>query len=170
MGLSAADVIRILQLKPLPVEGGYFRLTYTGELTLPAAVLPPQISSERPVTSVIYYLLTAETASRLHRLVTAEMWHFYMGDAVELHTFGSDNDYTKFDLGHDLLQGQTVQAVVPAGSWFGARLKAGGAWALMACALAPAYSDEDFALPDASDFAALLARFPAQQKILHALR
>ena len=38
--LKAEEVIRILGLEPLPVEGGYYRPTYTGELQLPATVLP----------------------------------------------------------------------------------------------------------------------------------
>lgn len=167
---SAADIIRILDLKPLPVEGGYFRLTYTGELQLPASVLPSSIRSERPATSVIYYLLTADTKSRLHRLEIDEMWHFYVGNEVGLFVFGAEYDYAKVTLGHNLLLGQSVQAVVPAQSWFGARLESGGKWALMACSLAPAYSDEDFSLPDDEEFDSLLARFPAQQEILHDLR
>lgn len=168
--LSAADIIRHFDLKPLPVEGGYYRVTYTGDLRLPASVLPPSIRSERPAKSVIYYLLTADTISRLHRLEIDEMWHFYLGDSVDLFVFGTEVDYTKIELGHDLLDGQTVQAVVPAHSWFGARLQTGGSWALMACTLAPAYSDEDFSLPDDADFASLLARYPAQQHILQELR
>lgn len=168
--LKAEEVIRILGLEPLPVEGGYYRPTYTGELQLPATVLPSSIGSARPITSVIYYFLTAGMKSRLHRLEIDEMWHFYMGDAVALHVFQPEIDYTNLVLGHDLSQGQTVQAVAPARSWFGARLQAGGRWALMACVLAPAYSEEDFALPDAAEFAALLARFPAQREILNDLR
>lgn len=73
-------------------------------------------------------------------------------------------------MGHNLLDGQNVQAVVPAHSWFGARLQRGGLWALMACSLAPAYSDEDFSIPDDAEYASLLARFPTQQRILHELR
>ena len=167
---SAADIIRILNLKPLPVEGGYYRPTYNGPLQLPASVLPPSIRSERSISSVIYYLLTAETKSCLHRLEIDEMWHFYFGDLVELYLFGTKIGYTKYRLGHNLLEGETVQAVVPAHSWFGARLLDGGSWALMACSLAPAYSDEDFSLPDDEQFGSLLARYPAQQQILHALR
>ena len=168
--LTAADVIRILDLAPLQVEGGYYRETYTSELHLPANVLPPEIGSNRSATSVIYYLLTADSKSRLHRLVTDEMWHFYLGDSVDLYFFGPHDDYAKIDLGHGILQGQTVQAVVPARSWFGARLQAGGEWALMACSLAPAYSEEDFSMPDAAEFDALVARFPAQEQILRDLR
>ena len=169
-GLTAVDVIRLLDLAPLPVEGGYFRETYTGELQLPANVLPPEIGSNRSVSSVIYYLLTVDSKSRLHRLVTDEMWHFYLGDPVDLFVFRSDVVYTKIELGHNIVQGQTVQAVVPAKSWFGARLRPGGEWALMACSLAPAYSAEDFSMPDAAEFAALLARFPSHKEILLELR
>ena len=79
---------------------------------------------------------------------------------LSLCVFGSDIDYTKYILGHDLLEGQTVQALVPAHSWFGARLRTGGKWALMGCSLAPAYSDEDFSLTDDAEFASLLGRFP----------
>jgi len=168
--LTAADVIRILNLAPLPVEGGYYRVTYKGEFHVPANILPPEIVSDRPVKSVIYYLLTADSKSRLHRLVTDEMWHFYLGDSVDLYLFGSDDDYTKVVLGHGIEQGQTVQAVVRAKSWFGARLQAGGEWGLMACSLAPASSEEDFSMPDATEFDALMARFPNQKEILLGLR
>ncbi len=168
--LAATDIIRILDLKPLPVEGGYYRQTYLGDLQLPKEVLPPSVGSDRPVSSLIFYLLTADTKSRLHRLELDEVWHFYMGDVVELFVFGASFDYAKFDLGHGLLEGQNVQALVPAHSWFGARLRPGGTWALMGCSLAPAYSDEDFYLPDDAEFASLLARFPNQHEVLHYLR
>jgi len=168
--LTADDIISRFNLRPLPVEGGFYRVTYTGNLQLPASVLPPSIRSERPAKSVIYYLLTADTKSRLHRLETDEMWHFYLGDGVDLFVFGTEDDYTKVELGHDVMDGLAVQAVVPAHSWFGARLRSGGRWALMACSLAPAYSDEDFSLPDDAEFASLLARFPSQRQILHELR
>lgn len=167
---SAAEVIQALNLEPLPVEGGYYRVSYTASLQLPASILPASIGSERPAKSVIYYLLTADTQSRLHRLETDEMWHFYFGDEVELFLFGTYVDYTKILLGHDIIAGQSVQAVVPARTWFGGRLQKGGNWALMACSLAPAYSDEDFSLPDDAEFSSLLARFPAQKNILRDLR
>ena len=168
--LTAADVIRLLDLAPLPVEGGYYRETYTGELQLPANVLPPEIGSNRSVSSAIYYLLTVDSKSRLHRLVTDEIWHFYLGEPVDLFVFRPEGVYTKIELGHRIGQGQSVQAVVPAKSWFGARLRPGGEWALMACSLAPAYSEADFSLPDAAEFDALLARFPSHKQILLELR
>ena len=168
--LAAADIISHFDLKPLPVEGGFYRETYTGDLQLPASVLPPSIRSARPAKSVILYLLTADTKSRLHRLVTDEVWHFYLGSSVNLYVFGTETGYAKIELGHDFIGDQTIQAVVPAHSWFGARLQKGGRWALMGCSLAPAYSDEDFSLPDDAEFDDLVARFPRQREVLRALR
>lgn len=167
---AAADIISHFDLRPLPVEGGFYRETYTGDLQLPASVLPPSIGTERPAKSVILYLLTADTKSRLHRLVTDEVWHFYMGDCVSLYVFDAKTGYAKIELGHDFMNNQTIQAVVPAHSWFGARLQKGGRWALMGCSLAPAYSDDDFSLPDDAEFDDLAARFPRQSAVLRALR
>lgn len=167
--LTETDIIQTLRLEPLPVEGGYFRPTYRGRLQLPTDVLPPGFTAERSITSAIFYFLTKDTKSRLHRLPTDELWHFYLGDAVALHVFHG-NDYTHSILGHDLLQGQLVQVVVPAHSWFGAHLQTDGQWALMGCTLAPEYADEDFSLPGPADFTALLNQFPTQQKVLHGLR
>lgn len=168
--LAATDIISHFDLKPLPVEGGFYRETYTGDLRLPASVLPPSIRSARPAKSVILYLLTADTKSRLHRLVTDEVWHFYLGSSVSLYVFGTETGYAKIELGHDFIGDQTIQAVVPAHSWFGARLQKGGRWALMGCSLAPAYSDDDFSLPDDAEFDDLAARFPRQREVLRALR
>ena len=168
--LTAADVIRMFDLEPLPIEGGYFRVAYTGPLILSATTLPPNFTSDRPVSSVIYYLLTADSKSRLHRLEIDEMWHFYVGDSVELYRFGPDDHYAKTILGSNLTAEQTVQTIVAAHTWFGARLRKGGKWALMACSLAPAYSDEDFSLPNDVEFSALLDRFPSQRQILLDLR
>lgn len=170
LDLAAADIISHFDLRPLPVEGGFYRETYTGDLQLPASVLPPSIGTERSAKSVILYLLTADTKSRLHRLVTDEVWHFYLGDSVSLYVFDAKIGYAKIELGHDFTRDQTIQAVVPAHSWFGARLQKGGRWALMGCSLAPAYSDDDFSLPDDAEFDDLAARFPRQRAVLRALR
>ena len=146
--LSAAEVIRLLDLAPLEFEGGYFRRTYTHPHSLPAAALPPGYAGPRPLASTIYYLLTADTCSRLHRLPTDELWHFHLGDPVALHLFPAGDEgrfeHQKIVLGTDLAGGHQVQAVVPGGCWFGAHLVAEGEWALLGCTLAPAFADEDF--------------------------
>lgn len=156
---SAEELIRLLHLEPLPREGGWYRETYRSALDLPAHVLAPLYRAARAAGTAIYYLLTPDTFSALHRLPTDEIFHFYLGDSVEMLQLGpSPEDRGRIvTLGSDILVGQQVQTVVPAGVWQGSRLSAGGAFALMGTTMAPGF---DFADYKAADRDALIAAFP----------
>lgn len=141
----------MLQLEPLPVEGGWFRRSYTSALTLPGG---------RPAGTAIYFLITPEGFSALHALRTEEVWHFYAGDPVE-HLTLDDATHTgaKTLLGSDFTRGQRPQLVVPGGVWQGARLAPGEmrqGWALIGCTMSPGWADAEFTL---GDRVALTARF-----------
>jgi predicted cupin superfamily sugar epimerase len=156
---SADEIIRLLQLQPLPREGGWDRDTYRSSLQLLANVFAPQYSAARSASTAIYYLLTPDTCSALHRLPTEEVFHFYLGDPVEMLQLGpTPKDAGRIvTLGSDILVGQQVQTVVPAGVWQGSVLRAGGAFALMGTTMAPGF---DFADYEAADRDALIAAFP----------
>ncbi len=156
---TADELIRLLHLEPLPREGGWFRETYRSALQLPAATLAPRYRTDRSAATAIYYLLTADTFSALHRLPTDEVFHFYLGDPVEMLQLGPNPEEGGriVTLGSDILAGQQVQTVVPAGVWQGSILRAGGAFALMGTTLAPGF---DFADYEAADGTALAAAFP----------
>ena len=62
----------------------------------------------------------------LHRLTSDEVFHFYLGDPVEMLHLLPDRSHRVLMLGQDLAAGMTLQAVVPGGVWQGARLAAGG--------------------------------------------
>src|SRR5262249_48344016 len=81
--MTAADVIALLDLKPHPREGGYSPETYRSLDRLPAGTLP-RYAREKSIATAIYYLLTPDTFSALHRLPTDEIFHFYLGDAVTM--------------------------------------------------------------------------------------
>lgn len=134
--MTAQQVIDLLQLVPLPGEGGYFRETYRSATN----------KDDRSLSTAIYYLLTPETVSLFHRLKSDEVWHFYQGDAVELVMLHTDGTVEVVRLGSQLENDERCQAVVPAGSWQGARLIEGGAWALMGCTVAPGFEFADFEL------------------------
>lgn len=156
---TADELIRLLHLQPLPREGGWYRETYRSSLHLPADVLAPRYSSARSCGTAIYYLLAPDTFSALHRLPTDEVFHFYFGDPVEMLQLGpTPKDGGRIlTLGSDILAGQQVQTVVPAGVWQGSVLRAGGAFALMGTTMAPGF---DFADYEAADRDALIAAFP----------
>jgi predicted cupin superfamily sugar epimerase len=156
--MTTADrLIAALGLRPLPREGGWYRETHRSPLMLPASALPPPFAGGRPTSTAIYYLLTPDNWSALHRLPADEVYHFYLGDPVELLllALGGGDVVT---LGPDVLGGQRPQAVVPAGVWQGSALRPGGAFALLGTTVAPGF---DFADYEAADPAALAAAFPA---------
>jgi predicted cupin superfamily sugar epimerase len=156
---TADELVRLMHLQPLPREGGWYRETYRSSLQLPANLLTSRYSAARSVSTAIYYLLTPDTFSALHRLPTDEVFHFYFGDPVEMLQLGpTPQDGGRIiTLGSDILAGQQVQTVVPAGVWQGSVLRAGGAFALMGTTMAPGF---DFADYEAADRDALIAAFP----------
>jgi predicted cupin superfamily sugar epimerase len=156
---TTEELIRFLHLEPLPREGGWYRETYRSALQLPTHVLTPRYHAARSAGTAIYYLLTPDTFSALHRLPADEVFHFYLGDPVEmLQLAPTPEDGGRIvTLGSDVLTGQEVQTVVPAGVWQGSILRAGGAFALMGTTMAPGF---DFADYEAAQRDVLSAAYP----------
>ncbi|MPY50896.1 cupin domain-containing protein [Streptomyces acidicola] len=149
--MTPEDLVAHYGLEPIPREGGRFRRTWAG----------PERSDGRPEGSAIVALLTAEPGdfSALHRLPSDEVWHFYLGDPLELLLLAPDGSSRTVLLGPDVLGGQWVQYTVPAGTWMGARVLAGGAWSLFGCTMAPGFTYEGY---EHGDVGELTARYPAQ--------
>jgi predicted cupin superfamily sugar epimerase len=159
MTLTAEQLIFLLNLAPLPGEGGWYRETYRAELRLPATALAPHFAAERSAGTAIYYLITPEGYSALHRLPGDEVFHFYLGDPVEMLQLDSRSGQGHIvTLGPDLLAGQRPQVVVPGGVWQGSRLQPGGAFALLGTTMAPGFDFTDYERADAGQ---LVSAFPA---------
>jgi uncharacterized protein len=163
--MTAEEIRTLLGLAPHP-EGGYFRETYRAAEVVPAAALPARYGADRAHATAIYYLLCPGTFSALHRLRSDEVFHFYAGDPVEMLLLPPDGGGRVVTLGGDLAAGQRPQQVVPAGVWQGARLGAGGAWALLGCTVAPGF---DFADYEEGARAALQGAWPAFAALITAL-
>lgn len=144
--MTPKDIINLLQLAPLPVEGGYFRETWRSPVTASPGTLPLRYTSEKSLGSAIYYLLTSDrdSFSALHRLPTDEIYHFYLGDPVEMLLLGANGAAERVRLGHDLAAGEHVQYIVPGGVWQGSRLIAGGSFALLGTTMSPAFDPSDY--------------------------
>jgi uncharacterized protein len=155
--VTADDVIRLLNLHPHPVEGGFFRETYRSADTLPAAMLPAH-GGPRSVSTAIYYLLKPGHVSELHVLPGEEVFHFYLGAPVRMLQLWPDGSGKEVVLGPDLLAGQVPQLVVPGGVWQGTRLVGSGGFALLGCTLAPGFDYADYR---SATRAELTARWPA---------
>jgi predicted cupin superfamily sugar epimerase len=167
--LTAEDIIRRLQLQPLPIEGGFYRETYRSPETLAGLLSRDASAGERVSGTAIYYLLHGGQVSALHRLVRDEVYHFYLGDPVELLLLYPDGTDAMHILGHDLEAGQRPQLLVPSGVWQGLRLAPASSAGRDACALlgttmAPGFDPGEFELGNRD---LLLARYPRRvQEIL----
>jgi hypothetical protein len=155
--MTADDLKAFLGLQPLPEEGGFYAETYRAAFHLAPDVLPPGFIVERSLATAIFYLLTPDTFSAMHRLPGDEIYHFYLGDPVELLQLHPNGQGEVITLGQDLRCGMRLQHVVPGGVWQGSRLTEGGAWALLGTTMAPGF---DFADYEGGDRASLAARFP----------
>lgn len=158
--MTAEEIKTLLELEPHPIEGGSFRRTYTsaGSVNLPRGV--------RAQGTAIYYLLEPGTFSEMHVLDSDEMFHFYLGDPVEMLQLYPDGRSALFTLGQDLSAGQYVQLVVPAGVWQGTRLIGNGQVALLGCTVTPGF---DFADYRNARYAELAEKWPAQAERIRAL-
>ena len=136
--MTADEIKSLLRLEPHPTEGGFFRQTYV------AAERVELPHGSRSTGTAIYYLLEPGTFSEMHCLASDEVFHFYLGDPVEMLQLYPDGRSTLFTLGQELTAGQCVQLVVPAGVWQGARLVGDGKFALLGCTVTPGFDYADY--------------------------
>ena len=141
---TAREIIAHYNLRPLPVEGGYFAETYRSAATIAPAALGPGYSGHRCFGSARFYLLTPDTFSALHRLRGDEVFHFYLGDPVEMLQLRDDGTGEEIVIGNDIASGMKLQVVVPGNVWQGARLRSGGRFALMGTTMAPGFDFADY--------------------------
>ena len=142
--ITAEQIKAVLHLEPRPAEGGYFRETYRSTESLPSDSLPERYVSTRSFSTAIYYLLTPETFSAMHRLKSDEIFHFYMGDPVEMLQLLPDGTGTIITIGQDIMAGMQPQVLVPMQVWQGARLKPGGKFALLGTTVSPGFDYCDY--------------------------
>ena len=102
----------------------------------------------------------------MHVLESDEMFHFYLGDPVEMLQLFPDGRSVLFTLGQDLQAGEQVQVVVPAGVWQGTRLIGDGKVALLGCTVVPGF---DFADYRNGSYAELAAKWPERAERIREL-
>ena len=134
--MSAAEIIRLLDLKPHP-EGGHYRQTFRDPRTVH--------DGTRAASTAIYFLLARGERSHWHKVDAAEGWHYHAGAPLELAiALDAKGPVKRVTLGPDLLAGERPQAIVPAHAWQAALSL--GDWTLLSCTVAPGFEFEHFEL------------------------
>ena len=164
--MDARAIIDLLNLEPHPEEGGWFREIYRSADSVGTPALRDRYGADRVAGTAIYYLLTPDTFSAMHRLKSDEIFHFYLGDPVEQLLLYPDGSSDLRTLGSNLSSGARPVSIVPAGAWQGARLAAGGALALLGCTVSPGFDYADY---DHGNAEALIRSHPGRRTLIEAL-
>lgn len=153
--------IQNLKLLPHP-EGGFYKETYRSTEQTEHSNLPARYKGDRNFSTAIYFLLRSQDRSVFHRIQSDELWHFYAGTTLLIYVF-EDGTLKVYRLGADVLRGDSLQVVVPAGCWFGAILEKPGSYALCGCTVAPGFDFADFEMASQQE---LLKQFPDHREII----
>jgi hypothetical protein len=123
-------IIEKLQLEPHP-EGGYYRQLFGND------------ASGKEDISTIYYMLTDSDISAFHRLHgVTEIWYYHAGEPLNIYVIDADGNLTV----HPLSSDGEMQVVIHPEQWFAAEIPSKKSYCLVGCAVAPAFSFENFEL------------------------
>ncbi|MBK5200651.1 MAG: cupin domain-containing protein [Spirochaetaceae bacterium] len=123
------DLIRRLHLEPLEGEGGYF-------------IVDKEINISKEF-SQIYYLISAESFSHLHKLSSTEIWTCVDGDLSEQLLINEKGDYNIKNLSNNRIDA-SISSIVEKNIWQGTKLVKGGTWALFSITVIPPYKEESY--------------------------
>jgi hypothetical protein len=126
--MTATEVKEVLGLRPHPREGGWYVRTYeaAGLINVDARYDGP-----RRTGTAIYYLLEPGAFSEIHVLESDEIFHHYLGGAVEMLQLWPDGTSKRIVIGKELSVGERPQVVVLRGVWQRSRLVSEEGWALL---------------------------------------
>ncbi len=140
---QASYWIEHLNLQKHP-EGGYFKEVYRSDQVIPGSSLPENFVGDRCFSTSIFYLLQNDDFSTWHRIKSDELWHFYDGSSpIEIHVLPGKG-YYRLLLGNNPENGESLQQMVPANTWFAAGLRYKGSFGLAGCTVAPGFDFSDF--------------------------
>jgi uncharacterized protein len=153
-----------LQLATHP-EGGFYKETYRATETISADGLPSRFRGERNFSTAIYFLLRSQDRSVFHKIKSDELWHFHAGTTLAIYVL-HEKRLTIHQLGPDVDRGESLQVVIPANTWFGAKVIQPDSYTLSGCTVSPGFDFQDFAMADRNQ---LLSEFPNFKKEIEML-
>jgi predicted cupin superfamily sugar epimerase len=142
-------------------EGGWFREVYRSDELISRQCLPERYSGDRNHSTSIYFLITREEFSAFHKLRSDEIWHFYYGSPLIIHTISDSGDYRKFTLGVDEFQITIRRAL-----WFAAEVADKDSFSLTGCTVSPGFHFDDFILACREE---LISNFPQHKELIKRL-
>jgi predicted cupin superfamily sugar epimerase len=156
-----AEEIRALKLKP-HATCGLVRVTFVSETRIAPGGLPPPFAEGRPAGSALYFMVTPDAPVRLHRIRNDQLYHYYLGDPLEVLMLHADGTTEHVVVGPDLRGGQCVQLVIPGNTFHTARVVGQRRWFLGASTAWPGVEPVDVEIGDVD---VLASKYPESPPI-----
>src|SRR5271169_2546248 len=81
--LTADELCGLLALEP-NATCGFVRVTFVSPLPIAPGGLPAPFADGRRAGSALYFMVTPEAPVRLHRIRNDQLYHYYLGDPLEV--------------------------------------------------------------------------------------
>jgi predicted cupin superfamily sugar epimerase len=179
--LSKNQVVQLLNMQPHP-EGGYYAESFRSKQSIETEI------GTRCASTAIYFLLGHNDTSKFHKIKSDEVWHYYAGETLSIVELDNERKISKTTkLGPNLLNGEVLQYVVPANTWFGSYLpephapgegvhvnvnipapnpNTSSGYTLVGCTVAPGFEFQDFEMAKRDE---LIQEFPQAIDIINRL-
>jgi predicted cupin superfamily sugar epimerase len=119
--------------------------------------MPPPFAEGRPTGSALYFMVTPDAPVRLHRIHNDQLYHYYLGDPIDVLMLHADGTTKRAVVGPDLRAGQCLQLLIPGNTFHTARIVGGRRWFLGASTEWPGVEPADVEIGDVD---ALGAKYP----------
>lgn len=163
--ITAGQIIKKLDMKPLPEEGGFYREIYRSDISIESDEVLKRYGSKRSVGTQIYYLLTKNQKSVWHQVKSDELWHFYLGGKIKIWNLLPNGDYKNYILGNDILSEDNLQVLIPKDTIQGAYVIEGD-FVLCGTTVFPGFEFQDFEKPDLKE---MLKKYNSIQSVIRKL-
>jgi uncharacterized protein len=127
--LTADEIRNFLKLEA-NATCGFVRVTFVSKHSITPGGLPAPFADGRPLGSALYFMVTPGAPVRLHRIRNDQLYHYYLGDPLEVFLLHADGKTERIIVGSDLRSGQRVQLLIPGNTFHTARLIGRRRWFL----------------------------------------
>jgi predicted cupin superfamily sugar epimerase len=151
--LTEDEVRTLLKLEP-HATCGFVRVTFVSQKSIAPGGLPPPFAEGRPAGSALYFMVTPDAPVRLHRIRNDQLYHYYLGDPIEVLMLRTDGTTERVVVGPDLRNNQRVQLLIPVDTFHTARVIGRRRWFLGASTEWPGVEPADVEIGDVDSLGA----------------
>jgi predicted cupin superfamily sugar epimerase len=126
---TAAEICSRLNLEPNATCGSV-RVSFVSTQSIAAGGLPAPFANGQPLGTALYFLVTPGAPVRLHRIRNEQLYHYYLGDPLEVFLLHADGSSERVIVGPDLRGGQRLQLLIPGSTFHTARVIGRQRWFL----------------------------------------